>query len=79
MSGGEKKKRAGDHGHGWEEAGGEFYQESYPAAAMEADFQQAVRRDPSKIATLLPSKKSRVGKFRQKYFTNIMNSTYLST
>lgn len=59
MSGGERKKRGCDRGHGWEEAGAEFYQESYPAA-MEADLQQALQRDPSHIATLLPSKKSRV-------------------
>ncbi|XP_070162625.1 transmembrane channel-like protein 7 [Polyergus mexicanus] len=59
MSGGEKKKRGCDRGHGWEEAGAEFYQESYPAA-IEADLQQALQRDPSHIATLLPSKKSRV-------------------
>lgn len=61
MSGGDRKKRAGDRGQGWEEAGAEFYQESYPAAAIEADLQQALQRDPSHIATLLPSKKSRVG------------------
>ncbi|CAL1685459.1 unnamed protein product [Lasius platythorax] len=59
MSGGERKKRGCDRGHGWEEAGAEFYQESYPAA-IEADLQQALQRDPSHIATLLPSKKSRV-------------------
>ncbi|XP_043282453.1 transmembrane channel-like protein 7 [Venturia canescens] len=59
MSGGERKKRGGDRGQGWEEAGAEFYQESYPAA-IEADLQQALQRDPSHIATLLPSKKSRV-------------------
>ncbi|XP_011707818.1 PREDICTED: transmembrane channel-like protein 7 [Wasmannia auropunctata] len=59
MSGGERKKRGGDRGHGWEEAGAEFYQESYPVV-MEADLQQALQRDPSHIATLLPSKKSRV-------------------
>lgn len=62
MSGGERKKRACDRGQGWEEAGAEFYQESYPAA-IEADLQQVLQRDPSHIATLLPSKKSRVGKF----------------
>lgn len=61
MSGGERKKRGCDRGQGWEEAGAEFYQESYPAA-MEADLQQALQRDPSHIATLLPSKKSRVSK-----------------
>lgn len=59
MSGGERKKRGTDRGHGWEEAGAEFYQESYPVA-IEADLQQALQRDPSHIATLLPSKKSRV-------------------
>ncbi|XP_014478562.1 PREDICTED: transmembrane channel-like protein 7 [Dinoponera quadriceps] len=59
MSGGERKKRGCDRGQGWEEAGAEFYQESYPAA-IEADLQQALQRDPSHIATLLPSKKSRV-------------------
>lgn len=62
MSGGERKKRACDRGQGWEEAGAEFYQESYPAA-IEADLQQALQRDPSHIATLLPSKKSRVGEY----------------
>lgn len=62
MSGGERKKRGGGGGQGWEEAGAEFYQESYPAA-IEADLQQALQRDPSHIATLLPSKKTRVGKF----------------
>lgn len=60
MSGGDRKKRGGDKGQGWEEAGAEFYQERYPAA-IENDLQQALR-DPSHIATLLPSKKSRVGK-----------------
>ncbi|XP_031835639.1 transmembrane channel-like protein 7 isoform X2 [Nomia melanderi] len=59
MSGGERKKRACDRGQGWEEAGAEFYQERYPAA-IEADLQQVLQRDPSHIATLLPSKKSRV-------------------
>ncbi|XP_015119984.1 transmembrane channel-like protein 7 isoform X1 [Diachasma alloeum] len=59
MSGGERKKRGSDKGHGWEEAGAEFYQERYPAAT-EADLQQVLQRDPSHIATLLPSKKSRV-------------------
>ncbi|KAG8039273.1 hypothetical protein G9C98_003580 [Cotesia typhae] len=58
MSGGDRKKRGGDKGQGWEEAGAEFYQERYPAA-IENDLQQALR-DPSHIATLLPSKKSRV-------------------
>ncbi|XP_058805767.1 transmembrane channel-like protein 7 [Phymastichus coffea] len=59
MSGGDKKKRAGDRAQGWDDAGAEFYQESY-SAAIEADLQQVLQRDPSHIATLLPSKKSRV-------------------
>ena len=41
---------------GWEEAGGEFYQESYPAEW------EGFQRDPAAIATLLPSKQNRVGK-----------------
>ncbi|KAL7300687.1 hypothetical protein TKK_0006668 [Trichogramma kaykai] len=60
MSSGERKKRVGNRSKGWEEAGAEFYQESYPGAACEVDIQQALERDPSKLATLLPSKKSRV-------------------
>lgn len=60
MSSGERKKRALSHGvKGWEEAGGEFYQESYPGA--ESDF-EAMQNDPHRICTLLPSKKSRYGK-----------------
>lgn len=58
MSGGERKKR--DKAQGWEEAGAEFYQENYPKAIDAMDLQQALQ-DPSNIATLLPSKKSRVG------------------
>ncbi|XP_049781424.1 transmembrane channel-like protein 7 isoform X1 [Schistocerca cancellata] len=54
MSGGERKKRV-SRGQGWEEAGSEFYQESYPA---DVDL-EALQRDPSHIATLLPSKQSR--------------------
>lgn len=76
MSGGERKKRGCDRGQGWEEAGAEFYQESYPAA-IEADLQQALQRDPSHIATLLPSKKSRVGRFFfVKYSRNIEAQRY---
>lgn len=76
MSGGERKKRGCDRGHGWEEAGAEFYQESYPAA-IEADLQQALQRDPSHIATLLPSKKSRVGKFKLRKQLRINFFTYI--
>lgn len=42
---------------GWEEAGSEFYQESFPT---DADGQ--VQKDPVPIATLLPSKQNRMGK-----------------
>nr|CAD7404567.1 unnamed protein product [Timema cristinae] len=54
MSGGERKKRT-SRGQGWEEAGAEFYQESYPA---DVDL-EVLQRDPSHLATLLPSKQSR--------------------
>jgi len=57
MSGGkEKKSSRGSKAQGWEEAGSEFYQESYPG-----DIDN-IQRDPSKLATLLPSKQ-RVGEF----------------
>lgn len=51
MSGGKEKKKS--KAQGWEEAGGEFYQESYPGDS------ENVHRDPSKLATLLPSKQTR--------------------
>ncbi|XP_055839500.1 transmembrane channel-like protein 7 isoform X1 [Episyrphus balteatus] len=44
---------------GWEEAGGEFYQESYPAEW------ESFQRDPAAIATLLPSKQNRVATSRR--------------
>lgn len=51
MSGGKEKKASrSNKTQGWEEAGGEFYQESYPG-----DMEN-INRDPSKLATLLPSK-----------------------
>jgi hypothetical protein len=56
MSGGERKKRT-SRGQGWEEAGAEFYQESYPT---DVDL-EVMQRDPSRIATLLPSIQSRAG------------------
>nr|CAD7443167.1 unnamed protein product [Timema bartmani] len=56
MSGGERKKRT-SRGQGWEEAGAEFYQESYPA---DVDL-EVLQRDPSHLATLLPSKQSQGG------------------
>ncbi|XP_075212385.1 transmembrane channel-like protein 7 [Lycorma delicatula] len=54
MSGGERKKRS-SRGTGWEEAGAEFYQESYPG---DVDM-EVLQRDPHHIATLLPSKQNR--------------------
>lgn len=58
MSGGKDRKSRSSKTQGWEEAGGEFYQESYPA-----DLDGAMQRDPAAIATLLPSKQNRAGKF----------------
>lgn len=52
MSGGNKKKQ---RVQGWEEAGAEFYQESYPT---DAEF-DVLQRDPKHLATLLPSKQTR--------------------
>lgn len=58
MSGGKEKKASRlNKTQGWEEAGAEFYQESYPG-----EVENNVHRDPSKLATLLPSKQTRVGK-----------------
>ena len=57
MSGGERKKCVA-RGLGWEEAGGEFYQECYPGAEIDLE---ALPRDPHYFATLLPSKQTRAG------------------
>ena len=57
MSGGKDRRSRASKTQGWEEAGGEFYQESYPADL------EGMQRDPSKIATLLPSKQTRNGKY----------------
>lgn len=54
MSGGGPKKKP-TKGHGWEEAGAEFYQESYPT---DAEF-DVLQKDPKHLATLLPSKQTR--------------------
>lgn len=59
MSGGERKKRI-SKGAGWEEAGGEFYQECYPGAELDIEH---LPRDPHYFATLLPSKQNRAGIF----------------
>ncbi|CAH2098911.1 unnamed protein product [Euphydryas editha] len=56
MSGG-KNKRSKRH-EGWEEAGGEFYQELYPGGEQEL-FDNLQRADAAKLATLLPSKQAR--------------------
>lgn len=58
MSGGKEqhKVRGNKAAHGWEEAGSEFYQESFPT-----DLDGAIQRDPAAIATLLPSKQNRAG------------------
>uniref|UniRef100_A0A336K0Y5 CSON009951 protein n=1 Tax=Culicoides sonorensis TaxID=179676 RepID=A0A336K0Y5_CULSO len=57
MSGGgksDRKSKSSSKTQGWEEAGAEFYQESYPG-----DLEGLQRSDPSKLATLLPSKQNR--------------------
>lgn len=56
MSAGKDRKSRSSKTQGWEEAGAEFYQESYPGDL------DALQRDPSKLATLLPSKQNRNGK-----------------
>lgn len=58
MSGGkDPHKSRGKNAPGWEEAGSEFYQESFPT-----DIDSAIQRDPAAIATLLPSKQNRAGR-----------------
>lgn len=59
MSGGKDKKARSSKAQGWEEAGAEFYQESYPG-----EMSDNLQRDPSKLATLLPSKQTRVGELK---------------
>lgn len=56
MSGGKDRRSRSSKTQGWEEAGGEFYQESYPGE---------MERDPAKLATLLPSKQTRVATNRR--------------
>ncbi|CAG9790162.1 unnamed protein product [Diatraea saccharalis] len=59
MSGGNSKGKARSKRHeGWEEAGGEFYQELYPGAEQDL-FEHLQRADAAKLATLLPSKQAR--------------------
>lgn len=59
MSGGNSKNKARNKKQeGWEEAGGEFYQELYPGGEQEL-FENLQRADAAKLATLLPSKQAR--------------------
>ncbi|KOB72114.1 Tmc7 protein [Operophtera brumata] len=59
MSGGNSSKHKASKRHsGWEEAGGEFYQELYPGGEGEI-FENLQRADAAKLATLLPSKQAR--------------------
>ncbi|KAG5671974.1 hypothetical protein PVAND_002138 [Polypedilum vanderplanki] len=80
MSGGkEKKSSRSSKAQGWEEAGSEFYQESYPGDQMDN-----IHRDPSKLATLLPSKQrvatNRRGRQAQEFkTTRRRNSTLTAT
>lgn len=66
-SGGKDRKSRSSKTQGWEEAGGEFYQESYPVGA---DW-DGMQRDPAAIATLLPSKQNRYGE--EFYFSSTWN------
>ncbi|GBP97393.1 hypothetical protein EVAR_69867_1 [Eumeta japonica] len=61
MSGGNSKNKGRSRKHeGWEEAGGEFYQELYPGASNDQDILDNLQRaDAAKLATLLPSKQVR--------------------
>ncbi|KAG5896068.1 hypothetical protein JTB14_006857 [Gonioctena quinquepunctata] len=54
MSGGANRKKT-TRSQGWEEAGSEFYQESYP---VDTEI-EVLQRDPKQLATLLPSKQTR--------------------
>ncbi|XP_063835266.1 transmembrane channel-like protein 7 [Ostrinia nubilalis] len=58
MSGSNSKRAARARHSGWEEAGGEFYQELYPGGEQEL-FENLQRADAAKLATLLPSKQAR--------------------
>ncbi|KAI5633425.1 TMC domain-containing protein [Phthorimaea operculella] len=59
MSGGNSKNKSrASRGAGWEEAGGEFYQELYPGQEQEL-FENLQQADTRRLATLLPSKQAR--------------------
>lgn len=65
----QQKARSNKVTHGWEEAGGEFYQESFPT-----DLDNTViTRDPTAIATLLPSKQNRAGKYWSAFFLSFVS------
>lgn len=66
MSGGNSKNKArSKRQEGWEEAGGEFYQELYPGGEQEL-FENLQRADAAKLATLLPSKQARNSEYPSK-------------
>ncbi|CAG9816289.1 unnamed protein product [Phaedon cochleariae] len=65
MSGGANRKKA-SRSQGWEEAGSEFYQESYP---IDADI-EVLQKDPKHLATLLPSKQNRTAAATIRHRTN---------
>lgn len=57
----DKDRKRGNRAQGWEEAGEEFYRESY---AGEFDI---LPKDPSRLTTFLPSKKNRSRKINTQY------------
>ncbi|KAF4523805.1 hypothetical protein B566_EDAN013363 [Ephemera danica] len=71
-------KRAGGRAQGWEEAGAEFYQESYPGGAAgcsDADLDAALHKDAAHLATMLPSKQVQHTIARAKQATRKRTST----
>lgn len=61
----QQKARGNKVAHGWEEAGQEFYQESFPTGDLDG---AVITRDPTALATLLPSKQNRAGKINLGFF-----------
>lgn len=79
MSGGnsaKNKSRSSKRQEGWEEAGGEFYQELYPGNTEQDLFDNLQTTDAAKLATLLPSKQVRNSKWALFYIEYI--STQMS-
>ncbi|KAF2882572.1 hypothetical protein ILUMI_23589 [Ignelater luminosus] len=62
MSGGDRNRKKAPRAQGWEEAGAEFYQESYPSTDTDFDVLQ---KDPKQLATLLPSKQNRAATIKR--------------